>query len=64
MGIRTTEKDFDEAKYVMSLNACTTLDLEQWRIFECDYDKEEGTEEEKNVPQFWKKLLCPMGRNN
>ena len=61
MGIGTTEKDLDEAKYVMSLNACTTLDLEQWRMFECGYDKEEGVEEENKRSAISEEAIMSHG---
>ena len=49
MGNSTTVNNFAEARYVMSLNACTTLDLEQWRMFEGGHDDEEYTEEENKL---------------
>ena len=61
MGISMTEKDFDEAKYVMSLNACTTLDLEQWRMFECGYDEEEGTDEEQKCAALSEEAIMSHG---
>ena len=47
LGSGTTEADWKEAQYVMSLNACTILDLERWRMTESDFDESEGTGEGK-----------------
>ena len=43
LGSGTTEADWKEAQYVMSLNACTILDLERWRMTESDFDESVGT---------------------
>ena len=61
MGKGTTVNNLAEARYVMSLNSCTTLDLEQWRMFEGGYDEDEDAEEENQLSAITEEAMISHG---
>ena len=47
-GPNTTEKDFDEARFIMSTDTCTTLDLERYRLYEECHVSDEYDDDDSN----------------
>ena len=48
LGPNTKEKDFDEARFVMSLDTCTTLVLEDYRLYEEGHIPDEYDDDDSN----------------
>ena len=61
VGNGTPVNMFAEARCFMSLNACTPLDLEQWRMFEGGHDEEEYAAEENKPSAITEEAIILHG---
>ena len=52
LGPSTTEKDFDEARFITSTATCTTLDLKRYRLYEEGHVSDEYDNDDSNYEDW------------